>query len=294
MPRKSYRVKFDGGSPGQGGTGAALAGIIDRPDPDALALLAGQPSAPERSVPVAVFSHCFTCNKDLKAIVRIARGMAEAGIAVLRFDMTGLGGSEGEFSKTDFTTNIADLKAAIEFAADEIGPVTALVGHSFGGAASLAVAGEMAASDTHPAAVVSLAAPSDTTHLATLLESMAPTLTTTGTGSVSIGGRSWSVRREMVEDFRRHDLPALIAKIRSKTLIFHSPVDRTVSFDHAIRILGLIQSSGQSDRDAAAASLVTLAGADHLLVENAADIELVTSMSSAFLLRYASDSAVSV
>jgi putative redox protein len=264
VARSSYRVRFAGGSE------CELAGIVDRPDDLTTA-------------PVAVFSHCFTCNKDLKAIVRISRGLAESGIAVLRFDMTGLGGSQGDFSNTSFTTNQADLRAAIEFASLELGPVTALLGHSFGGAASLAVAGSNPQTESQPRAVVTLAAPSDTQHLAWLLAKMDPKIETTGVGTVSIGGRDWNIRREMLEDFRTHDLPAAISKIRAATLLLHSPVDATVGFDHAIRIMGLIQSAPETSTPV---SLVSLAGADHLLSETQSDIEYVTSTVAAFLKRY--------
>jgi putative redox protein len=265
VARSSYRVRFAGGS------GFQLAGIVDRPD-DVIA------------PPVAVFSHCFTCNKDLKAIVRISRGLAESGVAVLRFDMTGLGGSEGDFSKTSFTTNMADLRAAIEFASVELGPVTALLGHSFGGAVCLAVAGSYPQSESQPRAVVTLAAPSDTKHLALLLARMDPKIETTGVGAVSIGGLGWKIRREMLEDFRTHDLPAAISKIRAATLLLHSPVDAIVGFDHALRIMGLIQSSPETSTPV---SLVSLKGADHLLAETPSDIEYVTSTVAAFLRRYA-------
>ena len=276
MPRKSYRVRFPGGGSQQGD--GELAGIIDRPDH-------------LDPFPVAVFSHCFTCNKDLKAIVRVSRALAELGIGVLRFDMTGLGGSGGDFSRTSFSTNVADLRSAIRFATAELGPVTALIGHSFGGAASLAVGGNMgdAPESTvwQPKAIVTLAAPSDTQHLAFLLATMDRDIEVTGIGTVSIGGRQWKIRREMLEDFRRHDLPAAISRIQSPTLLFHSPVDATVSFDHAIRIMGLIQSSPSGGGPV---SLVTVDGADHLLSDRQEDIDLVALTTAAFLNRYAAPS----
>ena len=269
MARTSYRVRFAGGS------GFKLAGIVDRPDD-------------RSSFPVAVFSHCFTCNKDLKAIVRVSRGLAQRGIAVLRYDMTGLGGSKGDFSRTNFTTNVADLNAAIEFAATELGPVTALIGHSFGGAASLAVAGSPVDSnwprDRVPQAVVTLAAPSDTQHLARLLAKMDPAIESSGLGSVIIGGLQWTIRRETLTDLRQHDLAALIARIEAATLLFHSPVDGTVSFDHALRIMGLIQNA--PDRSTPV-SLVALDQADHLLDDPPSDIEFVVATTAAFLSRYA-------
>ncbi|KAA1259110.1 Alpha/beta hydrolase family protein [Rubripirellula obstinata] len=258
MSRKSYRVTFPGSM------GFPLAGIVDRPDPI------------ESATPVLVLSHCFTCNKDLKAIVRISRGLADRGIAVLRYDMTGLGGSGGDFSRTSFTSNLNDLRTAIEFASNEIGVVTGLMGHSFGGAASMAFAGENSDSTPKPKALITLAAPSDTSHLATLLDAMNPAIKTDGVGDVDIGGYVWTIRDTMTADFRSHDLPALISQIEIPTLIFQSPDDTTVSYDHALRIASLLKNHG---------SIISLPGADHLLSAQP-DIELVTATTAAFLIRY--------
>lgn len=267
VSRQSYRVRFPGGA------GDELAGIIDRPRDQGT----GQ---------VLVFSHCFTCSKDLKSIVRIARAMAEEGIAVLRFDMTGLGDSHGDFSATSFSTNLVDLAAAIRFAVSELGPVTALMGHSFGGAASLATAGGAAGDAARASlrAVVTLAAPSDTGHLAELLARMDPAIERDGLGEVTIGGRAWPIRREMLDDFRKHDLPARIAEIDVPTLLFHSPDDETVSYEHATQLLRRLQSSPGGRQ----ASLVTLSGADHLLVEDPRDLQFVAGTAANFLRRYAS------
>ncbi len=279
MTRTSYRVQFDGGA------GFGLAGIVDEPLPSAVEI-ASHSHSPS---PVVVFSHCFTCNKDLKAIVRISRGLAARGMRVLRYDMTGLGGSDGDFSRTSFTTNLNDLRAAIRFAEERLGPVTSLVGHSFGGAASLALAGNLAlgnesSSMTSIRSVVTLAAPSDTHHLATLLSAMSPAIEQDGIGEVVIGGVRWSVRREMLADFRSHDLPKLIAQIRLPVLMFQSPEDKTVGFDHALRIMSLLQSASGGR---GSASLAVLPGADHLLSNSPADIDYVAEASVAFIRRYA-------
>lgn len=262
MTRKSYRVRFPGG------LGHELTGIIDRPENVG-------------GCPTLVLSHCFTCNKDLKAIVRISRGLADHGIAVLRFDMTGLGGSEGDFSQTNFTTNMADLRSAIEFARGELGSVTALMGHSFGGAASLAVASDC----EFIRAVSTLAAPSDSQHLAEILLRMNPAIDSHGQGIVSIGGREWTIPQKMLEDFRSHDMPAMLAKLRMPVMLMHSPVDETVSFDHALRIMMLITNS-QADSPSSV-SLVSLDQADHLLARNPLDIEFVVRTTAAFLSRHA-------
>ena len=206
---------------------------------------------------------------------------------MLRYDMTGLGGSDGDFSRTSFTSNMADLHAAIHFATTELGPVTALVGHSFGGAASLAVAGSIDESsvspEVHPRAVVTLAAPSDTQHLAWLLSRLNPVIEMEGMGSVNIGGRDWMIRREMLEDFLSHDLPAKISNVGVPTLLFHSHADATVSFDHALRIMGLIQTSEERTTPV---SLISLDQADHLISQPHADIEFVAATTAAFLARH--------
>jgi uncharacterized protein len=160
-----------------------------------------------------------------------------------------------------------------------LGTVTALIGHSFGGAASLHVAAEQ----DDLGAVVALAAPSDTQHLAVLLAKMNPEIESTGVGDVTIGGYTWTIRREMLADFRQHDLPGRIAKISCPTLLLHSPVDQTVGFDHAIRIMGLLQNS---PTQAAPVSIISLDGADHLLANSAADVDFVIATSAAFIKRY--------
>ncbi len=279
MARVSFRVHFEGGS------GARLAGIVDRPD--------NTSEDRDSKVPVAVFSHCFTCNKDLKAIVRISRMLAELGVAVLRYDMTGLGGSEGEFSETNFTTNLADLRSAIAFAEQELGDVSTLIGHSFGGAASLAIAGSSAEARapnlSDLSSVIALAAPSDTSHLARLLLKMDPEIQNKGVGEVVIGGLRWKINQQMIDDFQSHDLPGLISKIRVPTLLFHSSEDETLGIDHAMRIASLMnqQPDNGDARSVHRCSLVTLPGADHLLVRNQRDIEFVATMMAAFINRYA-------
>ena len=259
--RHSYRVQIPGGHSG------LLAGIIDRPKdkPDA---------------PVAIFSHCFTCNKDLKAIVRISRALSESGIAVLRFDMSGLGGSDGEFSETNFSTNVADLNAAVEFANDELGSVQALIGHSFGGAASMAVAGNPKRPRSL-SALVTLGSPSDTQHLADLMVRMNPTIEKVGSGIVSIGGLDWTITDAMLADFRSHQLPERIANIEASTLVVHSRADETLSYDHALRIMSLIQNGTHSTP----VSVLTLGTADHLLTDPR-DLQYVSSSMAAFLQRH--------
>ena len=188
-----------------------------------------------------VLSHCFTCGKDLKAIVRIARAVAAGGITVLRFDMTGLGDSGGEFSHSDFSTNMDDLRSAIA-TAETLGPVTMLAGHSFGGVASLAVAGWHR--PPHLQHVVTLASPSDTRHLAELLVLMNPSIDDDGIGEVTIGGRRWTIRREMLDDFARHDIDDALRRIDVPVTVMHSPTDATVAYRHAEMLVLKIRDGG--------------------------------------------------
>ncbi len=285
--RRSYRVEFEGGA------GFRLAGIVDRPVVAADDAATDDAAPLPSNVPVVVFSHCFTCGKDIKAIARISRRMSELGVAVLRFDMTGLGGSQGDFSHTNFSTNLADLTAAIRFATQSLGPVTGLIGHSFGGAASLGVAaglphavGEQLTVAEREAirAVVAIAAPSDTQHLASLMEVMNPAIVTDGVGDVVIGGRTWTIRQETLDDFRSHQLADQLDQIRCPVMVFHSPVDQTLGFDHALRIAGLVH-----DQDGLSqASVIALPGADHLLISHPSDATFVAETAAVFLRRYQS------
>lgn len=258
--RRSERVVFPGG------LGLQLAGIVDLP--------VDSPRA------FAVYSHCFTCSKDIKAAVRISRALASAGYGVLRFDFMGLGDSHGDFSQSNFSTNCDDLRAAIRFASQNYVAPSLLVGHSFGGAACLAVA-----SDAESVLGVStIASPSDTHHLATLLERMNPAIANEGIGDVSIGGRSFTITQQMVDDFRAYDLQATLREFIKPVLIFHAPADETLRFTHALRLLQAL-TRGTSNRPEShhtdshsLSSLISLPGADHLLTSRPGDVEYVATM----------------
>lgn len=272
METSARRVKFASGR-----DGVELAGIVD------------SPTARPDGGAVAVFAHCFTCNKDFKATVRISRALAAHGVSVLRFDMMGLGGSNGRFSESNFTTNLNDLAAAIRFASTELGPVTAILGHSFGGLAALVTASRAKTGDPSLPLddlgfVATLAAPSDTMHLASLLVKLAPSLETEGVGTVTIGGISWEIEKQMVDDFRSQRVTDELPNVACPVLVMHSPEDQTVAFDHAIRLMSLIQQSGPRIQPV---SLVSLDGADHLLVKNSRDLEFASSVLAAWCDRYA-------
>ena len=261
MVRRSERVAFTGGA------GFELAGIVDLPD--------------DQPLGTAVFTHCFTCNKDLKAIVRISRGLAEAGYRVLRYDLTGLGGSQGDFSQTHFSSNREDLLAACAFMGQHYAPADFLIGHSFGGACSLSLAEQI----DSVRGVVAVAAPSDTGHLADLLERMDRNIASQGTGSVTIGGKSYTIHDSMLADFRSFNLPASLRQVTKPALLFHSPVDETLGFEHVLRLFALLTQRSGADPEPSPTSLICLPGADHLLVRHPADIEFVTATIAAWFQR---------
>mgnify|MGYP003381365209 CR=1 FL=1 len=265
MVRRSQRVSFPGG------LGFELAGIVDVPN-----------DAPQATV---VFTHCFTCNKDLKAIVRISRGLAEAGYLVLRYDLTGLGGSQGDFSRTHFSSNRDDLLAACAFMSQHYAPAEFLIGHSFGGACALSLAEQI---DSVRGAVA-LAAPSDTGHLADLLQRMDRNIASQGMGKVTIGGKEHTIRDSMLADLRSFNLPACLRQLTKPTMLFHSPVDETLGFEHALRLFALLTQRSGADPEPSPTSLICLPGADHLLVRNMADIDFVTATIAAWFRRLLHD-----
>lgn len=245
----SQRVNFENES------GIQLSGIVDLPE--------SEPHA------FALFAHCFTCTKDLKAIVRISRGLAKQGIGVLRFDFTGLGGSQGDFSQSNFETNLADIQAATQWLAKTHQSPQLLIGHSLGGAAMMASAGSIASARS----IVTLAAPSCTKHLAAFLLRTNPAIESEGVGDVTIGGRAHTVRQQLIDSLKNRDLRSSIEQISIPHLILHSPVDETLSFRHAEEIFAW--TGGEK-------SLITLVGSDHLLVKQPGDVGYVTSLITAW------------
>ena len=231
--------------------GQMLAGIIERPEGD--------------SHLTAVFAHCFTCTKDLKAIVKISRSLAAAGVTVLRFDFAGLGGSQGDFSESNFQTNIQDLDAAVHWMSENDNPVGLLIGHSLGGAAAMAIAMHLETVK----GVVTLASPSDTTHLADVLDGLNPAIETEGVGEVEIGGITHTVKKQMLDSLRSFELHASIAGLEKPHLILHSPADKTVKYEHALQLLAWT---------AGPKSLITLNGSDHLFLNRKGDTEDVSQI----------------
>ncbi|RTL54019.1 MAG: OsmC family protein [Bradyrhizobiaceae bacterium] len=224
--------------PGEGGH--MLAAALDLPDtpPSAYALLA----------------HCFTCGKDVLAARRIADGLTARGIAVLRFDFTGIGASEGEFANSNFTSNVADLVHAADYLRKERIAPALLIGHSLGGAAILAAAGRI----PEAKAVVTIAAPSDPAHITHLFKEHIENIRAKGEVEVQLAGRPFRIKSQLLDDVADNMLTQHIHSLHKALLIFHSPTDDTVSVDNATKIFLAAKHPK---------SFISLTGADHLLTQ---------------------------
>jgi uncharacterized OsmC-like protein/pimeloyl-ACP methyl ester carboxylesterase len=235
--------------------------------------LAASLDLPEREpIAYALFAHCFTCGKDVLAARRIAAALSAKGIAVLRFDFTGLGSSEGEFANSTFSSNVADLVRAADHLRKTRKAPAILIGHSLGGAAILAAAGQI----PDAKAVVTIAAPSDPAHVTGLFRDRIEDIRTQGKVEVSLAGRPFHITRDFLDDIAEHGLMAHVAKLHKALLIMHSPTDDTVGIDNATRIFVAAKHPK---------SFVSLAGADHLLSERR-DAAYVADVIGAWATRY--------
>ena len=201
---------------------------------------------------VALFAHCFTCSKDIAAARRIAGALASLGFTVLRFDFTGLGHSQGEFANTNFSSNVGDLLAASEWLRENRQAPSLMVGHSLGGAATLAAAADI----PECRAVATIGAPSDPSHIAHLFGDAADEIMRVGEAEVILAGRSFRVQRQLLDDIAEQELGASLRRLRAAVMIFHSPIDDTVGIDNAAQLFALARHPK---------SFVSLDDADHLL-----------------------------
>lgn len=220
----------------------------------------------------ALFAHCFTCGKDVLAATRIAQGLSEHGIAVLRFDFTGLGASEGNFADTNFSSNVADLIAAADFLRRRGIAPSILVGHSLGGAAVLAAASSI----PEARAVVTIGAPSEASHVTHLFGDQIETIEAHGEAEVDLAGRPFNIKRQFIEDVEKHDVGAKTASLGRALLVMHSPHDDTVDIRNAMQIF-------QAARHPK--SFVSLDDADHLLTRRE-DAQYVAAVIAAWSARY--------
>src|SRR6266480_8059352 len=241
-----------------GSEGQQLAAALDTPDGPIQAY--------------ALFAHCFTCGKDVLAARRIAAALAAKGIAVLRFDFTGLGSSEGDFANATFSTNVADLVRAADHLRETRKAPAILIGHSLGGAAILAAAGQI----PDAKAVVTIAAPSDPAHVTHLFGDRIEDIRKHGKVEVSLAGRPFHIKREFLDDIAEHNLMAEVANLHKALLVMHSPTDDTVGIENATKIFVAARHPK---------SFGSLAGADHLLSQRM-DSAYVADVIAAWVERY--------
>ncbi|WP_296896288.1 alpha/beta fold hydrolase [Thiohalocapsa sp.] len=250
------RIKLDFQNP----DGHTLSGLLETPPPDVPTLRH------------ALFAHCFTCGKDIAAASRISRALAARGIAVLRFDFTGLGNSDGDFANTSFTSNVQDLIAAARALEAEHAAPAMLIGHSLGGAAVLAAAQELPSVE----AVVTIAAPASPKHIEHLFSGVRGEMETTGAAEVQVGHRRFRIKRRFLDDLEHHADAEHIKRLKRALLIFHSPADEIVPIGEAAKIYQAAKHPK---------SFISLHDADHLLT-NREDSEYVAETLVAWASRY--------
>ena len=246
----------------QNKAGETLAGRLELP--------AGTPRA------FALFAHCFTCSKDVVAAQVISRELAQHGIAVLRFDFTGLGNSQGDFSNTNFSSNAEDLVSACLHLEKEFRPVEVLIGHSLGGAAVLQAATQLKS----VAAVVTIGAPSDPAHIEQVLQNDLGTIREDGKAEVTLAGRSFTIKKQFLDDIKETKLLQGVRTFRKALLVMHAPLDNIVSIDHAATLFLAAKHPK---------SFVTLDNADHLLSREK-DGQYAAAVIAAWVDRYISRS----
>jgi putative redox protein len=236
--------------------------------------LAARLDLPGDELPIAyaLFAHCFTCTKNIKAAVNIAAALNRERIAVLRFDFTGLGQSEGDFAETNFTTNVADLVAAAEFMTDQYQAPQIIIGHSLGGAAVLQAAQAIPSLK----AAVTIAAPHDPGHVSRHFEMMREQIEQGGSAEVTLAGRTFTIRKQFLEDLEMQQLDTYIRELKTALLVMHSPRDTTVAIDNAARIYRAAKHPK---------SFISLDNADHLLL-NEEDSLYVGMIAAAWSRRY--------
>lgn len=222
----------------------------------------------------AIFAHCFTCGKDVIAASRIARGLVNRGIAVLRFDFTGLGGSDGDFANTNFSSNIDDLIAAAEHLRKHYKAPDLLVGHSLGGAAVIRAAHRIA----EVKAVATLGAPAQASHVAKQLTCSIDTIEQKGAAEVNLAGRNFLIKKQFLDDIKQSDTQP-ITSLNMPLLVMHSPVDTVVDIKQA----EIIYKAAKHPK-----SFISLDSADHLLTKKQ-DAEYAAEVIASWAIRYLPD-----
>ena len=223
-----------------GSMGETLAGRLDKPQGEIKAY--------------ALFAHCFTCTKDILAASRIAATLNEHGIAVFRFDFTGLGQSEGDFANTNFTSNIQDLIKAADFMRDTLSPPSLMIGHSLGGAAVIVAAHNI----PEVKAVATIGAPADSKHVAHNFKDYRDEIEAEGVAEVCLVGRPFRIRKQFLDDIENQNMDHYIKNLDRALMIMHAPLDQTVGIENASQIFITARHPK---------SYVSLDDADHLLTQ---------------------------
>lgn len=236
--------------------------------------LSGRMDVPVDGQPIAyaLLAHCFTCSKSLRAVGIISRALTRQGIAVLRFDFTGLGRSEGDFSDTNFSSNISDLVCAADFLASHYSAPQILIGHSLGGTASLHAAAAMPS----VRAVATIAAPADPGHVRNHMLDSQDEIDRTGHAVVNLGGRPFTIRKQFLDDLESRNTEQVIARLGKALLIMHSPTDKIVGIEQAADIFRAARHPK---------SFISLDAADHLLTDES-DASYVGSVLGSWVRKY--------
>ena len=242
----------------QNNQGQNLAAILELPE--------------EKPIGYAIFAHCFTCNKNLTAVRSIGKALNSKGIAVFRFDFTGLGESEGDFEDTNFSSNVEDIIAAANFLDVNYEAPKILVGHSLGGAAVIFAASKIKSIQ----AIATVGAPANPEHVSHIFEDSISEIEGTGEANMAIGGRPFKIKQQFLNDIRSQKLQVAAKELNVPILIFHSPIDTTVEIENAAKIYKAAKHPK---------SFVSLDKADHLLT-NKDDAEFVGLMIASWSKRY--------
>jgi len=241
---------------------------------DAGQRLAARIDLPDNTPPVAyaLFAHCFTCSKNIKSAAHISRALTAEGIAVFRFDFTGLGESEGDFGDTNFSSNVEDLVTAAQFMVENYEGPKILIGHSLGGAAVLQAAARIPTS----LAVITIAAPADPKHVSLALGDSKEIIERLGEARVVLDGRTFKIKKQFLDDLDSIRMQQTIQNLNRALLIFHAPADGVVGIDNAAKIFMAARHPK---------SFISLDNADHLLM-NPKDSQYVGSLIATWASRY--------
>ncbi|MFK7733123.1 MAG: alpha/beta fold hydrolase [Pseudomonadales bacterium] len=241
----------------QGHDGSLLAGLAEYPEGEIISY--------------ALFAHCFTCGKDIAAASRIARALASRGIAVLRFDFTGLGNSDGDFANTNFSSNVQDLVAAANYMRETMSAPSIVIGHSLGGTAVLKAASVIAEAK----GIVTIGAPATAQHVAKQFKCDIDRISEQGEAQVDLAGRTFTIKKQFIDDIKDQGVEHVVA-LKKALLVFHSPIDTVVSVAEAEKIYHAAKHPK---------SFISLDTADHLLSKSS-DANYVAGMIASWAVKY--------